>query len=247
VQVFFNVYDVNYMMMVYWFQKCNYFGRVPGRLVRLPRVLFAAVWLFFLSMVLADGVGLSPEAMAWVERKYGSSARERVLDWQKLIERHQGKDDRQLLRLVNDFFNQVPFYSDERIWGKEDYWATPVEMLAIDGADCEDYSIAKYFTLREMGVPVKKLRITYVKALELNQAHMVLAYYSSPGAEPLVLDNLVDRIDLASRRKDLKPVYSFNGEGLWLAKSRGSGKRVGTSARISLWKDLTTKMANEGK
>ncbi|VAX07956.1 FIGfam010717 [hydrothermal vent metagenome] len=234
------------MVRIFWFQISNIAECQCAWIALLSRVLAAAV-LFSFSMALAEGIGLTPKVIAWVEDKYGSSARDKVSEWQELIARHQGKDDMQLLRLVNDFFNQVPFYSDEQIWDKEDYWATPVEMLSIDGADCEDYSIAKYFTLREMGVPVDKLRITYVKAIELNQAHMVLAYYSRPGAEPLVLDNLIDRIVPASRRRDLKPVYSFNGEGLWLAKSRGMGKRVGTSKRISLWEDLTARMANEGK
>ncbi len=185
--------------------------------------------------------------MAWVEGKYGVSAKSRILGWQDLIARNQGLDEQSQLKLVNDFFNQVTYSTDDEIWGKTDYWATPVEMLSINAADCEDYSIAKYFTLREMGVPIEKLRITYVKSLELNQAHMVLAYYERPDAEPLVLDNLIGRIKVASQRQDLAPVYSFNGDGLWLAKSRGRGKRVGRSDRISLWRDLISKMANEGK
>jgi len=184
--------------------------------------------------------------MAWVESKYGESAKNRIMDWQELIARNQGLDELSQLKLVNDFFNETPYYPDDEIWDKEDYWATPVEMLSIDGADCEDYSIAKYFTLREMGVPIEKLRITYVKALDLNQAHMVLAYYAHPDAEPVVLDNLIGQIKEASQRQDLAPIYSFNGDGLWLAKSRGKGKRVGRSDRISLWQDLITKMENEG-
>ncbi len=209
------------------------------------------LWLllisFFFSIVVADGGGISPKVMAWVENKYGESAKNRIMDWQELIARNQGLDEQSQLELVNDFFNETPFRSDDEIWGKEDYWATPIEMLSIDGADCEDYSIAKYFTLRQMGVSIEKLRITYVKALELNQAHMVLAYYAFPGAEPVILDNLIDRIEVASQRDDLAPVYSFNGDGLWLAKSRGRGKRVGRSERISLWQDLMTKIENEGK
>jgi len=203
--------------------------------------------LFFLSIVIADNGGISPKVLAWVKSEYGVSAINRITDWQDLIARNQDLDEQSQLKLVNDFFNQVRYSTDDEIWGKTDYWATPVEMLSIDAADCEDYSIAKYFTLREMGVPIEKLRITYVKSLELNQAHMVLAYYERPDAEPLVLDNLIGRIKVASQRQDLAPVYSFNGEGLWLAKSRGSGKRVGKSERISLWQDLITKMENEGK
>ena len=40
------------------------------------------------------------------------------------------------------------------------------------------------------------------------------------------------------------PVYSFNGDGLWLAKERGQGKRVGQSSRISLWRDLASRIKN---
>jgi predicted transglutaminase-like cysteine proteinase len=133
-------------------------------------------------------------------------------------------------------------------WGKEDYWATPIEMLATSGADCEDFAIGKYFTLVQMGVPIKKLQITYVKARNwnpINQAHMVLAYYSSPEAVPVILDNLIPDIKSASLRKDLTPVYSFNGEGLWLAKERGLGKNVGGSNRIKLWTDLSSRMGKE--
>ena len=118
------------------------------------------------------------------------------------------------------------------MWGVKDYWATPLEFLSRGAGDCEDYSIAKYFTLKELGVSEKKMRITYVKALKLRQAHMVLTYFETPRSVPLVLDNLIPTIKPATQRKDLLPVYSFNGSGLWLAKSRGSGKKVGSSSRF---------------
>jgi predicted transglutaminase-like cysteine proteinase len=217
-----------------------------GLLIRRAGVaLLLAVWLA-LPLVLADSVGLKPELLAWVDQKYGPQARERVLEWQSFMARHQDKDERAKLELVNDFFNEIPYGSDYDIWGQEDYWATPVEMLSIGGADCEDFSIAKYFTLREMGVPVEKMRIMYVRAKGWNVPHMVLTYYPTANAEPLVLDNLNTLIKPASKRMDLTPVYSFNGEGLWLAKERGRGQRVGSSGRISLWQDLTAKMAKEG-
>jgi hypothetical protein len=72
--------------------------------------------------------------------------------------------------------------------------------------------------------------------------HMVLTYYSSPGAEPLVLDNLVKSIKPASQRTDLMPIFSFNGTGLWLAKQRGRGKLAGSSSRVKRWRDLLEKM-----
>jgi predicted transglutaminase-like cysteine proteinase len=135
------------------------------------------------------------------------------------------------------------FVNDIAVWDKEDYWATPLEFLSKGAGDCEDYSIAKYFTLKELGVDEQKLRITYVKAVKLNQAHMVLTYFENKRAIPLVLDNLDIEIKPANLRKDLIPVYSFNGDGLWLAKARGDGKRVGNASRLSLWEELAARMA----
>ncbi|MGI9537482.1 MAG: transglutaminase-like cysteine peptidase, partial [Desulfocapsaceae bacterium] len=117
-----------------------------------------------------------------------------------------------------------------------------VEFLAQNGGDCEDFSIAKYFTLKKLGVDETKLNLTYAKAVELNQAHMVVTYYGQPEAEPLILDNLIDEIKPASLRPDLLPVFSFNGIGLWLAKERGRGKLVGNSSRYKHWQDLLGRM-----
>jgi len=182
-----------------------------------------------------------------IEKKYGIIIRQRFVNWQNLIETGKSVSDEEKLRLVNDFFNQnIRFVDDRTQWHKEDYWATPMELLAHGGGDCEDFSIAKYFTLLEMGVDDNKLRITYVKALELNQAHMVLTYFETPQAIPLVLDNLKPDIALATERSDLEPVYSFNGSGLWLAKIKGSGKQVGSAGKLNPWADLKRRMMQKG-
>jgi predicted transglutaminase-like cysteine proteinase len=156
--------------------------------------------------------------------------------------------EKEKLELVNTFFNSnVLFLNDIDLWNKNDYWATPLEMLSIGAGDCEDYSIAKYFTLKELGVDETKLRITYVKATQIGQAHMVLTYFETKRSVPLVLDNLIIDIKPASQRGDLVPVYSFNGTGLWLAKSRGEGQRVGEASRLSLWNDLEQRMREQAQ
>lgn len=177
-----------------------------------------------------------------VKERFGEKAAARLQYWEKIVNDAKGKTSSEQLKIVNSFFNQVRFLSDQEHWQREDYWATPLEMLATNGGDCEDYSIAKYFTLRELGIPDEQLKITYVKAVQLNQAHMILAYYEFPGAEPLILDNLVNEILPASKRNDLVPVYSFNGEGLWLSKlSSQEGKRIGNANKLESWKDLMTR------
>jgi predicted transglutaminase-like cysteine proteinase len=201
--------------------------------------------LFHVPLALAGAVGLTAEILAYVQDRYGAAAERRVEDWDRLMSGYARAPEPEKLDRVNRFFNRMRFLSDAEHWGRRDYWATPIEMLGTRGGDCEDFSIAKYFTLREMGVPDARLRVTYVRALGLKQAHMVLAYYPTPDADPLILDNLIDEIRRGSRRRDLVPVYSFNGEGLWQARERGQGRRVGGSQGISLWRDLTARMARE--
>jgi len=182
------------------------------------------------------------------EKLYGplGEGRWRLNDWQRLLEEQAGKSEREQLKAVNQFFNlRLRFRDDIVLWRVKDYWATPVEALFRGAGDCEDFAIAKYFSLRQLGVPSEKLRITYVKALRQNQAHMVLTYYPQPTAIPLVLDNLIDAIEPANRRTDLVPVYAFNAEGLWLPGA-GGGKQVGDAKRLSRWQDLLQKMRAEG-
>ncbi|HBX56642.1 cysteine protease LapG [Pseudomonas sp. UBA2684] len=214
-----------------------------------PRCLHA-MWLGA-SLLL---IGLASALANWdfavilqnAETRYGSlgAAKERIQAWDALISASGGLPEKDQLTEVNRFFNrQVRFADDSRNWRQNDYWATPIESLVKGAGDCEDYSIAKYFTLRRLGIPSEKLRITYVKALRQNQAHMVLTYYASPAAEPLVLDNLINEIRPASQRKDLLPVYAFNAEGLYLP---GSSSKKSDTKKLSRWQDLLKKMRAEG-
>ena len=217
-------------------------------LLRLKPIVLSLllVWWLPFSVPLLAELLISEALLQRIENEYDSEARQRVEAWQILMHENQDLSEREKLAVVNDFFNSnVLFVDDILLWNKEDYWATPIEMLSLGAGDCEDYSIAKYFTLKQLGVDEDKLRITYVKAIDLNQAHMVLTYFENKRAIPLVLDNLINEIQPASRRQDLTPVYSFNGTGLWLAKSRGEGQRVGDASRLSLWEDLAARMRAE--
>lgn len=160
----------------------------------------------------------------------------------------QGEDAR--LRGVNQFYNShIEFRDDIEVWGQDDYWAAPLEMLDKGQGDCEDYAIAKYFTLIALGVPGPKLRLVYVRALVGGAngavlAHMVLAYYPTPNAQPLILDNLIGDIRPASQRPDLAPVFSFNAEGLW--QGVGAATAGDPLARLSRWRDVLNKAKQEG-
>jgi predicted transglutaminase-like cysteine proteinase len=169
---------------------------------------------------------------------------QRVADWHALMQKKREASEMEKLESVNSFFNQLEFVDDIYHWGKKDYWATPQEMLTSNGGDCEDFATAKYFTLRQLDIPDDKMRLTYVKALKLKEPHMVLSYYTEPTADPLILDSLVKEILFASERTDLIPIYSFNGQGLWLAKKQSSD-RLGGSERLSLWQELQLRFSQE--
>ena len=196
-----------------------------------------------------DPFRISNTTMAKAESKYGAEAKKRLENWQALLAGDKKGDDISKLNAANDFFNNlIMFVADAQNWGVEDYWATPVEMLVKGRGDCEDFAIAKYFSLLALGVAENKLRITYVQASghgPTNLAHMVLTYYPTPGAIPLVLDNLIPEIRPASLRPDLTPIYGFNGQGLWLAKDRSSGNAAPRKNNIGFWDKLMARRGHE--
>ena len=172
--------------------------------------------------------------------------RRRLTGWRDLqsAPKNKGLGDPDKLKLVNDFIHETPFFCDPVMWCAEDFWAKPVEFLANDGGDCEDFSIAKFFTLKSLGVAEDKLRIVYAvyQRGTFTGAHMVLAYYPTPDAEPFILDNINQSVQPASNRPDLIPVFSFNSQGLWGAKEqKGRGQPGGEyRAWSDHWKRVQT-------
>ena len=177
-----------------------------------------------------------------ISAAYGPEASEDVAKWRQLVTELQSEDLDEKLYEINRFFNRLDFVDDLVHWQQKDYWATPIEFISTGAGDCEDYTIAKYFSLIELGVPEQQLRLMYVTALELRQPHMVLAYYETPTSIPLVLDNINRRILPANKRRDLSPIYSFNGNGLWAAKAMGTGRKLRGSGQMKMWDDMVERL-----
>lgn len=174
-----------------------------------------------------------------IEKEYGLFAKRRAFYLVQMMNEARDLDDMGKMEKVNDFFNQTPYVSDKATWGVSDYWATRLEFIGKDKADCEDFVIAKYFTLKELGVPTSKLYMTYAKSIRYKSAHMVLTYYETPRSVPLVLDNYNYKILPASVREDLVPIYSFSGDELFNAKQAQIGKMVPAAARQTRpWDEL---------
>ncbi len=208
----------------------------------IPALIGSAI----IAGALMDGdFRIDREVLKQAEHQHGKDAVARLLEWEEMIRSaKRGRSDDEKLESVNRFFNsRVRYAEDIEVWGVEDYWATPFEFLSKNAGDCEDFAIAKYFTLKALGVKEEKLNIMYVKALHLGIAHMVLAYYSTPEADPLILDNIIDDILPGSKRTDLLPVFGFNGSGLWTAKQRAQGALPARSERLRPWQELQRRMS----
>ncbi|WIM06809.1 MAG: transglutaminase-like cysteine peptidase [Candidatus Nitricoxidivorans perseverans] len=191
--------------------------------------------------------------LAGIGQRFGPAAVASFRDWRRLLDEAPALSVPDKLRRVNEFFNRrILFLDDIKVWGQSDYWATPLETIGKGQGDCEDFTIAKYYTLLNAGMPNENLRLVYVKARiggpssTVQQAHMVLAWYATPDAEPLVLDNLITDIRPASRRPDLQPVFSFNSQGIWQGAGGGAPSAAAGPGRLSRWQDLLQRARAEG-
>lgn len=207
-------------------------------------ISFLILSFITISTIASRTFFISKSKLNSISIKYGKDAKLRVEKWDAMLQTSKNKKILHKLKNVNDFFNKIKYKTDLRHWHKKDYWATPFEFMGTAAGDCEDYAIAKYFSLRKIGVPDSKLRITYVKYKRIHskfeQAHMVLTYYHKANSTPIILDNINKKLKLATRRKDLKPIYSFNASGLWQAKNKGS-IRIGKN-NLRSWKNLMNRI-----
>jgi predicted transglutaminase-like cysteine proteinase len=211
--------------------------------------------VFAVCTLLFFGAALAVSDLSLMERlastRYGAKAAAAVGEWRDMLADAGALPEREQIERVNRFINnRTTFDEDIVVWGQPDYWASPLELLAKRAGDCEDFAIAKYASLRILGIPAEKLRLVYVRARMgaagsgVTQAHMVLSYYATPSADPLILDNLITEIRPAGRRPDLLPVFSFNHTGLWVPGAAQSA--ADPTARLSRWRDVLQRMRREG-
>jgi predicted transglutaminase-like cysteine proteinase len=218
-----------------------------GGVLRLKRSYLVRACACMLAGVLLCGNALEGARLLQSAQKLGPTAAARTQTLIEVMQSEVGGDEISKLRSMNEFFNRaIVFKDDIDNWGVPDYWTGPIELLNRGQGDCEDYAIAKYFSLIAMGVSPAKMRMVYVRAQVGSSilAHMVLAYYPEPTAEPLILDNLITDMRPASRRPDLAPVFSFNAEGLW--QGVGSSTAGDPVARLSKWRDVLSRARAEG-
>jgi len=168
--------------------------------------------------------------------KYNRFAKNRFLDINNsLLDKLRDASDIKKLNVVNTWVNQIPYKSDKKVYGVSDYWATLYEFVGKNRGDCEDYTITKYYILKELGIDPNRLKFTYVVYKNRQGkmiSHMVLSYLKV--AKPTSKDDILilgnnNRLVLpASKRPDIvKVIKMINGD---------------TGAKSKKWKKLEANM-----
>lgn len=215
-------------------------------------LLFFILMLFFPVMLRSDWVLQFDQLERAMVRDFSVERLPVLHAWQTELLVLSDRLDLEKIQRVNVFFHRhVRYRTDMALYGQEDYWATPLELLGHGLGDCEDWAIAKYVSLRHLGIGDDQLRLIYVRARiggpssQITQAHMVLGYYPTANAEPLILDSLMTTVLPASERDDLTPVFSFNSAGLWAGQGAQRANSSPT-ARLSRWRSVLERMHQEG-
>ena len=141
-----------------------------------------------------------------------------LADWNRFLDGLQEAPFPDRIAAVNDFVNRVGYREDDQVWGVSDYWAAPGEFFA-KGGDCEDYAIAKYFSLRALGVPAERMSIVVLQDKRRRIPHAVLTVrWAGPD---LVLDNLSDEVKVWPQLPHYQPVYRVSESDYEIFRSRG--------------------------
>lgn len=130
-----------------------------------------------------------------------------IMHWQAYLRGLSYKTRMEQLIAVNDYMNARPYKQDDWVYGVSDYWAAPHEFL-VNSGDCEDFAIAKYFSLRQLGFSADDMQVLLVYDIYSGTDHAVLRV--SMGNQVYFLDNREDLIDRAGFEKRYRPHVAFN-------------------------------------
>jgi predicted transglutaminase-like cysteine proteinase len=142
----------------------------------------------------------------------------RLKNWQDFLSDISDDDEDYQLYRVNRYINNFRYRSDRENWKLRDFWAAPEELFG-RGGDCEDYVIAKYLSLRALGISADRLRIVVVYDRKKRIDHAILAVFGA--TDTFVLDNRYKRVrSWDDARDQYRLYYSLNEESIWVHSKR---------------------------
>ena len=122
-------------------------------------------------------------------------------------------------KIINHYINRINPRYDAYNYKNEEYWASTFEFLSSAGGDCEDYVIAKMYSLKMLGIPTENMYMSAVKEKFTGGDHMVLALHVDKNSSFLLLDNLSTKVLPISTRVDLNLLFMFNEFGFYKLKN----------------------------
>lgn len=204
-------------------------GRIFGLMVAMALLAgsaHAAGGLFGLVEIRASNISAIPKWVNLVGRVHAQEGIYRncfanreacsgdgMLRWASMMDEELGKGRKHQLNAVHDFMNHYPYITDNRLWGKSDYWETPREFVE-DSGDCEDYAIAKYWSLKLLGWPVDTLRMAVVQDTVRDIPHAILI--AQMDGDYWVLDNLATDPLPHEQVFQYRPYYAVNEKNRWV-------------------------------
>ncbi len=145
-------------------------------------------------------------------------------DYEKFMNTIKSKSKNEQIKLINSHLNSMRARFDGKK-NVDDYWSTRGEFLSRGGGDCEDYAIAKYYTLKDLGLKDKDMCLLVVREKYSNSYHMVLGVWTNSSV-PIILDNLSFKILPFTKRVDLVPKYCINEDGYYSVNKKGEKKKL---------------------
>ena len=128
-----------------------------------------------------------------------------------IVEAARAQTGRARLGHINRAVNlAIQPVSDLVQYGVADVWATPLMSFASGKGDCEDYAIAKYVALREIGMAASDLRLNIVHNNQSGEDHAVVA--ARLDGEWLILDNRRMAMLTDGQETDLTLLVALGGE-----------------------------------
>ncbi|MBI3873681.1 MAG: transglutaminase-like cysteine peptidase [Arcobacter sp.] len=185
--------------------------------MKILKVIFLLLILFLSQIELFAGIfHLTQDEKEFIKNAPDSIVIARRFNhfYQFLDEAKSFNTDKKIIR-TNVFINKI-IPKNDPIGTNE--WASPKEFLMKGYGDCEDYVIAKYFTLLDLNIDEKKLYLSVVKVKGVKNYHMILLYQDDLN-HLFVLDNLSWKIKLLEDRKDLQFLYAFNNNHSYMLKN----------------------------
>jgi predicted transglutaminase-like cysteine proteinase len=204
------------------------------------KILF--ILALFFSSTLAEEFYINPYYLN--KLKKDSKSYIIIEHYVNFLNKIKDEDDKTKIQKINSYINKIVPKYDNYNYKNDEYWATPFEFFSNAGGDCEDYTIAKMYSLKLLGINPKIMYMSAVKDKYTGGNHMVLSLRIDKNKPPLILDNLSSKVLSLDKRVDLKLMFIFNKEGFFKLKNHQYLVKIG-ELKLSAYEKYKKKYKNK--